>query len=85
VARVDASFPSYISFCRALNTQHKDFKAAAEMGEETLDRYINYCYCKEIAVDRWKGTPSDPHELSERIATMLSLMTANVKSERITL
>lgn len=54
------------------------------MGEVTLDSYINYCYCKEIAVDRWKGTPSDPHELSERIATMLSLMTANVKSERIT-
>ena len=37
----------------------------------TLDRYINYCFSKEIAVDRWKN--SDPHELSERIIELVAL------------
>jgi len=56
-----------------VNNQHRDFKASLDKGEEALDRYINYCYCKEIAVDRWKDLTSDPHELSERIADLLAI------------
>jgi hypothetical protein len=56
-----------------VNNQHRDFKAAAEQGDEALYRYINYCYCKEIAVDRWKDLTSDPHELSEKIADLLAI------------
>jgi hypothetical protein len=56
-----------------INNQHKDFKAAEERGDEALYRYINYCYCKEMAVDRWKDLTSDPHELSERIADLLAI------------
>ena len=56
-----------------INNQHKDFKAAAERGDEALYRYINYCYCKEMAVDRWKDLTSDPHELSEKIADLLAI------------
>lgn len=56
-----------------INNQHKDFKAAAERGDEALYRYINYCYCKEIAVDRWKDLTSDPHELSEKITDLLAI------------
>jgi hypothetical protein len=56
-----------------VNTMHKDYKAAAERGNEALDKYVNYCYCKEIAVDRWKNVATDPHELSERIADLLAI------------
>ena len=56
-----------------VNNQHKDFKAAAERGDEALNRYINYCCCKEIAIDRWKDLTSDPHELSEKIADLLAI------------
>jgi hypothetical protein len=56
-----------------VNNQHKDFKAAVEQGDEALYRYINYCYCKEIAVDRWKDLISDPYELSEKIADLLAI------------
>jgi len=56
-----------------VNNQHRDFKAATEQGDEALYRYINYCYCKEIAVDRWKDLTSDPHELSEKIADLLAI------------
>jgi hypothetical protein len=56
-----------------VNNEHKDFKAAAERGPETLFKYINYCYCKEIAVERWKDLTTDPHELSERITDLLAI------------
>jgi hypothetical protein len=54
-----------------INDHHKDFLKAREHGEETLYRYINYCYSKEIAVDRWKNL--DPHELSEKIIELVSM------------
>jgi hypothetical protein len=41
-------------------------------GSEPLYRCINYCYCKEIAVDGWKDL-ADPHELSEIIAGLLAM------------
>ena len=53
-----------------INDHHKDYLRAAEIDEMTLDRYINYCFSKEIAVDRWKN--SDPHELSERIIELVA-------------
>lgn len=55
-----------------VNNSHKDYKTAAEKGTETLIKYVNYCYCKEIAVDRWKDL-TDPHELSERIIDLLAI------------
>ncbi len=54
-----------------INDHHKDYLKAVETDEMTLDRYINYCFSKEIAVDRWKN--SDPHELSERIIELVAL------------
>jgi len=56
-----------------VNNEHRDFKAAAERGTEALYKYMNYCYCKEIAVDRWKDLVTDPHELSERIIDLLAI------------
>lgn len=56
-----------------VNNEHNDYKAAAERGQEALFRYINYCYCKEIAVDRWKDIATDPHELSEKITDLLAI------------
>jgi hypothetical protein len=57
-----------------INDHHRDYRSAHELGEH-LYRYINYCYSKEIAVDRWKNV--DPHELSERIVELMAF------SERI--
>lgn len=56
-----------------VNNQHKDYKEAEKRGLESLHKYINYCYCKEIAVDRWKDLVADPHELSERITDLLAI------------
>jgi len=55
----------------SINYQHKDYMKASEHSDETLYRYINYCFSKEIAVDRWKNL--DPHELSERIIELVSI------------
>jgi hypothetical protein len=54
-----------------INDHHKDFLKAQEFGGETIGRYINFCYSKEIAVDRWKNL--DSHELSERILELIAL------------
>lgn len=54
-----------------INDHHKDYLRARERSEETLYRYINYCFSKEIAVDRWKNL--DPHELSEKIVELVSI------------
>jgi len=56
-----------------VNNEHKDYEEAEKRGPEALYKYINYCYCKEIAVDRWKDLVSDHHELSERIADLLAI------------
>lgn len=56
-----------------VNNEHKDYKKAEKKGPEALYKYINYCYCKEIAVDRWKDLVTDPHELSERITDLLAI------------
>jgi len=56
-----------------INNQHKDFLEAKEKGNEALYRYINYCYCKEIAVDRWKNFVVDPHEMSEKITDLVAI------------
>jgi len=56
-----------------VNNQHKDYKLAEKRDIQALYRYINYCVCKEIAVDRWKNIVSDPHELSEKIADLLAI------------
>jgi hypothetical protein len=54
-----------------INNRHKNYLKARERSEETFYRYINYCFAKEIAVDRWKNL--DPHELSERIVELVSI------------
>jgi hypothetical protein len=54
-----------------INDHHKDYLKAREHGDETYDRYINYCFSKEIAVDRWKNL--DSHELSEKITELVAL------------
>jgi len=56
-----------------VNNNHKDFIAASEKGTEAIYKYVNYCYCKEIAVDRWKDFATDPHEMSERIIDLLAI------------
>jgi hypothetical protein len=56
-----------------VNNQHKDYIKAEKKGPEALFKYINYCYCKEIAVDRWKNLVTDHHELSERITDLLAI------------
>ena len=56
-----------------VNNEHKDYKAAKGKSIEALYKYINYCYCKEIAVDRWKNLVNDAHELSERITDLLAI------------
>jgi len=56
-----------------VNNQHKDYKQAEKKDLQALYRYINCCYCKEIAVDRWKGIVADPHELSEKITDLLAI------------
>jgi len=56
-----------------VNNQHRDYKEAEKRDLETLYKYINFCYCKEIAVDRWKDLAADPHELSERITDLLAI------------
>ncbi len=53
-----------------INDHHKDFLKAQDLGEETVDRYFNFCYSKEIAVDRWKNL--DSHDLSERILELVA-------------
>jgi hypothetical protein len=56
----------------SINDQHKDYMKASEHSDETVYyRYINYCFSKEIAVERWKNL--DPHELSERIIELVSI------------
>ena len=54
-----------------INYQNKDYVRANQSGEETFYRYYNYCYSKEVAVDRWKNL--DPHELSEKIVELVSI------------
>lgn len=54
-----------------IHDRHKDYIKAREHSEETLYRYINYCFAKEIAVDRWKNL--DPHELSEKTVELVSI------------
>jgi len=54
-----------------INDHHKDYLKAREHSDETYDRYINYCFSKEIAVDRWKNL--DSHELSEKITELVAL------------
>jgi len=54
-----------------IHDRHKDYIKAREQSEETLYRYFNYCFAKEIAVDRWKNL--DPHELSEKITELVSI------------
>jgi len=56
-----------------VNNEHKDYKVAEKRSPEALYKYINYCYCKEIAVDRWKDLVTDHHELSERITDLLAI------------
>ena len=56
-----------------VNNKHKDYQLAAKRSPETLYKYINYCYCKEIAVDRWKDLVTDHHELSEKITDLLAI------------
>ncbi len=56
-----------------VNNLHKDYNRGEKRGPEALYKYINYCYCKEIAVDRWKDLVADPHELSERITDLLAI------------
>jgi hypothetical protein len=56
-----------------VNTEHKDYKAAVSQGSEQLYKYINFCYCKEIAVDRWKDLSNDPHEISEKIIDLIAI------------
>jgi hypothetical protein len=55
----------------SINTHNRDYLKARERNEETYYRYTNYCFAKEIAVDRWKNL--DPHELSERIIELVSV------------
>jgi hypothetical protein len=54
-----------------INNQNKDYVKANEQGEDTFYRYFNYCYSKEVAVDRWKNV--DPHELSEKIVELVAI------------
>lgn len=54
-----------------INDRHKEYIRVREHSDETLYRYLNYCFAKEIAVDRWKSP--DPHELSERIIDLVSV------------
>lgn len=54
-----------------INDHHSDYIKANQNSEETLNRYINYCYATEIAVNRWKNL--DPHDLSEKITELVSL------------
>ena len=54
-----------------INYQNKDYVGANKSGEETFYRYYNYCYSKEVAVDRWKNL--DPHELGEKIVELISI------------
>ena len=60
-------------FNKALNTvevneAHQDYRTAEELGYEARIRYINMCFSKEIAVDRWGQLLSqDQHALGERI------------------
>lgn len=56
-----------------VNNEHKDYKLSEKRSPEALYKYINYCYCKEIAVDRWKDLVTDHHELSERITDLLAI------------
>jgi hypothetical protein len=53
------------------NTHHRDWISAERKDSETLYRYVNFCYAKEIAVDRWKFL--DPHELSEKIMDIVAI------------
>jgi hypothetical protein len=54
-----------------INDHHKDWIKAEQKDIETLYRYFNYCFAKEVAVDRWKFL--DPHELSEKITDLVAL------------
>jgi hypothetical protein len=54
-----------------VNNHHKDWIAAERKDSETLYRYFNFCYAKEIAVDRWKFL--DSHELSEKIMDIVAM------------
>lgn len=65
-----AKFESTISIVY-VNDHHKDYIEARNKDDETLYRYVNYCFAKEIAVDRWKSV--DPHELSEKIVDLVAI------------
>jgi len=51
-----------------INEAHPDYRKAETVGTETKIRYMNMCFSKEIAVDRWGQLLSqDQHALGERI------------------
>jgi len=54
-----------------INDHHRDFIEAKKKDEETYNHYFNYCYAKEIAVDRWKTL--DATELGEKITELVAL------------
>jgi len=68
-----------------VNNQHKDYMEAEKRDPQALYRYINCCYCKEIAVDRWKGIIEDPHEMSEKITDLLAISDLAFDWKKLTL
>jgi hypothetical protein len=51
-----------------INEAHLDYRNAEALGYDAKVRYMNMCFSKEIAVDRWGQLLSqDQHGLSERI------------------
>ena len=51
-----------------INEAHPDYRKAEDLGNEPKIRYMNMCFSKEIAVDRWGQLLSqDQHGLGERI------------------
>lgn len=55
-----------------VNDHHQNYIKAREKDDQTLYRYINYCFAKEVAVDRL-GKTLDPHELSEKMTDLVAL------------
>jgi hypothetical protein len=51
-----------------INEAHLDYRSAEVLGYDAKVRYMNMCFSKEIAVDRWGQLLSqDQHGLGERI------------------
>ena len=51
-----------------INEAHPDYRSAEALGYDAKVRYMNMCFSKEIAVDRWGQLLSqDQHGLGERI------------------